>query len=78
MAAKATFTLLDVDGDGRIKEYEALKSYKQWFKHFEKRRKRYIYPNIIVINKYTCEQLSLYLVFFYSGTSTHIILNFEK
>ena len=52
MAAKATFTLLDVDGDGRIKEYEALKSYKQWFKHFEKRRKRYIYPNIIVINIY--------------------------
>ena len=40
MAAKATFTSLDVDGDGHIKEYEALQSYKSWFKHFEKPRKR--------------------------------------
>ena len=41
IAAKATFNMLDVDGDGHIKEYEAVNAYRHWYRQLEKRRKRY-------------------------------------
>ena len=40
IAAKATFTMLDVDNDGHIKEYEAVQAYRNWYKRFEKQRKK--------------------------------------
>lgn len=37
-AAKATFNILDQDGDGKIKEYEVKAAFRSWFKQFEHRR----------------------------------------
>jgi Ca2+-binding EF-hand superfamily protein len=37
-AAKATFNIMDIDGDGRVKEYEVKEAFKNWYRNFEKRK----------------------------------------
>ncbi|XP_045157056.2 PHD finger protein 24-like [Mercenaria mercenaria] len=37
-AAKATFNKMDIDGDGRIKEYEVKEAFKHWYRNFENQK----------------------------------------
>ena len=37
-AAKATFNILDKDGDGRVMEYEVKEAFSKWFLQFEGHR----------------------------------------